>query len=110
MKEEFKKQMRDLFKTAWNLIKNHSCTKSEALHKAWELLKLRKSLRKGVVSFIFKKVDGSVRRALGTLNLGSSNKESDTEHKRNESIFTYFDLQKDAFRCFKIENFIGVEY
>lgn len=110
MKSEFKKQMRDLFKTAWSLIKNQRCSKSEALRKAWELLKLRKSMRKGVVSFVFKKVDGSIRKALGTLNLGSSNYESNNESKKNNAIFTYFDLQKEAFRCFKIENFIGVEY
>lgn len=37
------------------------------LIKAWELYRLAKNMRKGIVKFAFQKVDGSIRHASGTL-------------------------------------------
>lgn len=40
---------------------------SDALKKAWQLYRLAKLMRQGVVKFYFEKVDGSARVAYGTL-------------------------------------------
>ena len=78
--------------------------------KAWQLYKLAKAMREGVVSFYFRKVDGTIRKAKGTLkNLPAGitfNGKKVT--KPSYKTMAYFDTEKQAFRCFKVENIISV--
>lgn len=56
-----------------------------------------KLLQKGVVNFVYKKKDGSIRKAIGTL------KDIEVKFKRPD-IIPYFDLEKKGFRSFKLDN------
>ena len=71
---------------------------------------LYKMLCQGKVKFQFTKKDGSVRTAVGTLkNSLITNKPNGGENKvKGAGYTTYYDLEKDAFRCFAESKLIGV--
>lgn len=78
--------------------------------KAWQLYKLAKAMREGVVTFYYYKSDGSIRKASGTLNnlpagitIGGKR-----ATKPSYKTMSYFDIDKKGFRCFKVENLIAV--
>lgn len=79
--------------------------------KAWQLYRLAKRMRTGVVSFYYYKTDGSVRLAKGTLQnvpVGATLKNGKKMTKPSYKTLAYFDVDKQSFRCFKIENLIIV--
>lgn len=81
-----------------------------ALKKAWQLYRLAKMMRSGVVKFFYEKVDGSARVAYGTLcNLpaGVTSRRSATKNP-NFGTMCYWDTKKNAFRSFRVENFIAI--
>lgn len=85
-------------------------TWSAALKKAWTLYRLAKMMRQGVVKFFYEKVDGSARVAYGTLKdlpAGVTSRRSATKAP-NFSTMRYWDTKKNAFRSFKVENFIAI--
>lgn len=53
---------------------------------------------------------GEIRQARGTLNMGTipATKHPKTDKPLNPKVFTYYDIDKDDWRCFKIETFLGV--
>ena len=61
---------------------------------------LRSKLNEGAVQFAFKKLDGSLRTALGTTNLSSIPQESHPQGVRDASnkVVTFFDLEKQEWR------------
>ena len=80
---------------------------SEALKRAWANFKLVVRMCSGIVKFYFQKVDGSIREAYGTLSgrlipaiAGTDSK------KKNDTTQTYFDTEKQEWRCFKKLNLI----
>lgn len=56
-----------LFKLAHS-IKEQFESFSQALKQAWKIVKLRIKMTTSYVSFKYRKVDGSIREAVGTLN------------------------------------------
>lgn len=93
---------------AHHIYETSTTTWSNALKKAWKLYNLAKKMRNGVVKFVFEKVDGSARIAYGTLcNLpaGITSRKS-TGKAPNFATMCYWDTKKNAFRSFKVENFI----
>ena len=83
---------------------------SEAQKLAWSNTKLRIALCQGPVQFSYKKKNGEIRQAIGTLHnitplLVGSN-------KFNSDILTlrYYDLETKDFRSMKISNLISVNY
>ncbi|ASK29751.1 DUF2693 domain-containing protein [Chryseobacterium sp. T16E-39] len=76
------------------------------LQKAWQLYRINKEMHQGEVTFYFEKKDGEIRKATGTLKIDYEFK---TQNQPNPKVFTYFDVDAQAFRCMKIENFIMVE-
>lgn len=66
-------------------------------------------MAKGIVRFYFRKVDGTIREAYGTLKaeLMPETKGSDNR-KKNESVQVYFDTEKQEFRCFKLANLVAL--
>lgn len=91
-----------LFKTA-HAIKALFSSFSEALKYAWKVIRLSIEMKKGNVSFSFKKVDGSIRKAIGTLkDVPATFGVKET----NYSVFTYFDVEANSYRCSRIENLI----
>lgn len=80
---------------------------------------LRERLHQGEVNFVFKKVDGSRRAAVGTTNLDlvpqdlwpkdmSGIEESDDKQK-NMGVVRFFDCEKGAWRSCKVENILEVD-
>ena len=65
---------------------------------------LRSQLREGVVQFAFKKVDGSLRTAVGTTNLTTIPTESHPKGVRasSEKQVTFFDIEKREWRSVSI--------
>ncbi len=95
-----------VFRYAWQIVKATGKRFAVALAKAWQVYKLKKRMTAEVVKFAFEKADGSLRVAYGTLqNLNDKIKGTG---KPNYKTLAYFDTDKQAFRCFKIENLINI--
>lgn len=71
---------------------------------------LHRMLCEGKVKFQFTKKDGSIRTAVGTLNNSLiTNKPSGGKNTVKDAGYTtYYDLDKDAFRCFAESKLLGV--
>ena len=114
------KKLRRLMRTANNIrkekpviLRGATPTQGQALKYAWWFENFRDKLRAGVWRFSFFKLDGSIREARGTLSpllipvdkLPSSGASLDKE--KSASSFPYFDLDKQGWRSFRLDNFIG---
>lgn len=97
---------RSVFTLAWQYVKNLGFTMSEALKTAWADLKVRNALRKGIAHFRFRKVDGSIREAWGTLEPSRTPATGDRGHA--PSVQPFYDTEKGAWRCYKKSNIIGL--
>lgn len=94
-----------VMKYAWQIFKATKDMWSSCLRKAWRIWRLIRKMREGAVMFYYYKADGTLRKAIGTLNdLGESKK----GRKPNYKTVSYFDLSKRAFRCFKVENLLCI--
>lgn len=71
---------------------------------------LYKMLCEGKVKFQFEKKDGTIREAVGTLNPGMITKipAGGANYPKMCGYTTYFDLDKNNFRCFLGSKLIGV--
>ncbi len=126
------------FKSEWALVKSFVCmlgdyltddcglSPSLAMHKAWMTERLLEHLGQRKVSFMYRKEkDGSVRKAVGTLNPEEctelkewlENREASQEEnngkkkekkKKSECLdcFIYWDVEEKDWRSFKAENLI----
>lgn len=80
--------------------------------RAKDLSRLKKLLKAGVVEFSYKKKDGSVRKAKGTLKdelLPETDKDDERKKNLSKDCFYYYDLKRDDFRCFLRDNFIEIK-
>lgn len=97
-----------LMNRAWAMYRETRASMSACLRKAWELVRLGRALHEGVVNIVYLKKDGSTRKALATLNIGPAASSARTfTRPESPKVFTYWDLQKGDFRCFKCENLIS---
>lgn len=92
---------------AWALYRETKKSFAVCLSKAWALYRMIKKMREGVVEFAFEKADGTLRRARGTLKnvqifIKGTGKGTPAKTVR------YYDLDRQAFRSFKVENFISL--
>ena len=96
--------------TAWNFFKsNIFSTFSDALKAAWKRVKLIAKLRAGIAYFSFTKKDGSIRKAIGTLNPTNFTYTVKGGIKKvNLAIVKYWDIEKRAYRSLKVENLISI--
>ena len=77
-----------------------------------DLAKLKRLLKNGVVEFSYKKKDGSVRKAKGTLKdelLPETDRDDERKKNLSKECFYYFDLKRDDFRCFVRDNFLEIK-
>lgn len=99
----------DIMQLAWQFVKKNGYTMSEALKTAWRNIKVKAAMKNRIVRFYFQKVDGSMREAFGTLALNLIPAESvGADRKRNDTVQTYWDTEKGAWRCFKKANLIRI--
>ncbi|MEO0507689.1 MAG: SH3 beta-barrel fold-containing protein [Bacteroidota bacterium] len=95
----------EIFKRAWIMFYESGKKFSECLRKAWKVFKLKKTMTKKVVKFTYKKVNGSIRFAKGTLQEVFL-REVKGDRKPNLRTLAYWDMEAQGFRCFRIENLI----
>ena len=95
---------------AWQFVKRNGIELSEALKKAWQVFKLKAKMAKGIVKFYFRKIDGTIREAYGTLrtDLIPQTESSSDSRKKNDTVQTYYDTEKQSFRCFKVANLVEI--
>lgn len=73
-------------------------------------------LREGITHFWFRKGDGSMRSAYGTLDMtiverhGGVPQGKESEDRPINGTVSYFDLEKDAWRCFKADAVQEVDF
>lgn len=109
MSANFRSSMREVMSLAWQMVKKNGFSMSEALKTAWANLKLKSEMKKRIVKFYFKKVDGSVREAYGTLNEKLMPAITGTDKRaKNDTVQTYFDTERGEFRCFKKANLMSI--
>ena len=94
-----------LMRTAWVFVKEYGFTMSEALKQAWMQFKLRAKMAKGVVEFFYKKLNGEMRHAYGTLLNVPATKGVRGGHKGCQ---TYYDMEVQDWRCYRLENLVSV--
>ena len=89
-----------------------------ALEKAHLNRRLQIYLGDGVATFYYEKDDGTVRKARGTLRHGISEKFDEYVYVKPDKAsyyewpreeFTYWDLDKEAFRTFKASRLLKIE-
>lgn len=99
-----------VMKYAWQLWKTTRQTWQLCMIKAWQLYRLAKAMRNGVVSFYYSKSDGTIRKASGTLRniTAGATLGGKKMTKPSYKTMAYFDTEKRAFRCFKVENLICI--
>lgn len=108
MKASVKNQLKDIMTMAWQFVRKNGYTMSEALKTSWANFKLRKEMKKRIVRFYFRKVDGSVREAFGTLLDTMLPPTKGTGRTPNPTTQTYYDTEKEQYRCFKKANLLSV--
>lgn len=104
-----KSDLRNIMQMAWQFVKRNGFTMSEALRAAWLNFKLKVAMAVRIVKFYFQKVDGSIREAYGTLNENVVPQISGNDtRKKNDTVQTYFDTEKQQWRCFKRANLLRI--
>ena len=106
MSNERKSTLSRVFSLAWQFVKRNGFTLSEALKTSWANIKLHAKMQKGIVKFYYQKVDGSIREAYGTLKSELVPATKDTGRKMPETCQTYYDTERQEWRCFKVANLI----
>lgn len=97
-----------VMKAAWEAVRNNKVASfAEALKKAWQAYKIKAQMMVGVAKFAFRKANGEVRKAVGTLSGNLFHYESKGTGRANHArTICYWDLEKRAFRSFNIETLI----
>ena len=105
----FNQKMAELMRNAWYMVKNFSMSLADAMRQAWRIFKLKSAMHKGIVKFQFKKLDGTLRDAIGTLTddvlatlVGGQ------YYNPSYKTVPYYDCEKGAWRCFRKELLIGM--
>ena len=100
--------LHEIMSLAWQFVKRNGFTMSEALKVAWANMKLKAAMKQRIVKFYFQKVDGSVREAYGTLKENLIPATSSDNRKKNDTVATYFDTEKQSWRSFKKANLLNI--
>lgn len=95
-------------KMAWQFVKRNGLSMSEALRVAWRNFILKKRMLEGIVKFYFQKVDGTIREAYGTLSTRFTPVTLGCTRRSNDTVQTYFDTEKQDWRCYKIANLLKI--
>lgn len=108
MATEKRIQLSELMKKSWQLVKMYGFTMAEAMKQMWAIMKLKSAMKRGIVKFLYTKLDGTVRTAWGTLKSDLIPASAGTDRKKNDTVMVYFDQEKESYRCFKIANFLRI--
>ena len=104
-----KEFLSDLMREAWKFVRRNGLSLSEALRVSWRNAKLRLAMKTRIVKFYFQKIDGTIREAYGTLDISRMPAiQGGDSRKSNETVQTYYDTEKEEYRCFKKMNLIRI--
>lgn len=92
---------------AWAIARATGKAFAVALSKSWQLYRLTKRMRAGVVRFAYEKADGTLRKAIGTLQ-DTAALVKGTGRPDDGRTMRYFDVEADGWRSFRVENFVTV--
>lgn len=99
----------NIFRTAWYFYrKGLFQTFGDALKAAWKRFKAVKVLASGAVAMVYRKADGLIREAKGTLRKDVLAFYPTNSKKSNPDVIAYWDLEKMAWRAFRIERLISI--
>ena len=98
----------EVMSLAWQFVRKNGFTMSEALKCAWANMKLKLQMKSKIVEFYFKKTDGTLRQAFGTLKENLIGEVKGTGRKPNDNLQVYWDTEKEEYRCFKKCNLIKI--
>lgn len=102
--------LKKVMKMAWQFVKRNGFSLSEGLKTAWRNIKLKVLMSERIVKFYFQKVDGTMREAYGTLSDKFTPAVGESNRKKNDTLQTYYDCEKQEWRCFKLANLAKVVY
>lgn len=103
-----KEFLHEVMSLAWQFVRRNGFTMSEAMRVAWANMKLKTAMKQRIVKFYFKKVDGSVREAYGTLKESMMPATRGENRKKNDTIQVYYDTERQEYRCFKKANLVTI--
>ena len=108
--ETRREELSGIMRTAWTVAKSENISLSTALKLAWKSFKLKLRMKTEVVKFAFRKIDGTVREAVGTLVSSMLPKRDGNapakERAKNYGVQVYYDLDRECFRSFKVANLL----
>ncbi|TWV64077.1 SH3 beta-barrel fold-containing protein [Parabacteroides distasonis] len=107
MSTTFKNSMREVMSTAWQFVRKNGYSMSEAMKVAWANYKLKQAMKNKIVRFYYRKVSGEVREAFGSLQDKLLSPTQGTGKKANETLFTYYDTERESWRSFKKANLLS---
>ena len=91
-----------IMRLAWRVYHTTRQAFAEGLKVARRKFNLVRRMQNEGGRFYFRKVDGTLREAWGTLrpDLVPASKDNDTR-KKNDTVQVYFDTERQEWRCFK---------
>jgi hypothetical protein len=97
----------NIMRMAWRFYRTTRQAFSECLKLAWRNFCLVRKMHTEVVRFYFRKVDGTLREAWGTLRSDIVPPiEGNDTRKKNDTVQVYYDTERQEWRCFKRLNLI----
>ena len=106
MAKATKYNLSKVMSTAWLFVRKYGYTMAEALRQAWANIKLHVRMQGGVVEFYYKKVDGTLRQAFGTLKEGLVCEVLGTGRTAPIYNQVYWDTEKGEWRSYKMINLL----
>ena len=98
--------LQNIMRRAWELYRTTGKAFAVCLSRSWVIFRLIQRMRSGVVQFSYEKIDGTLRKAKGTLRgVSSIIKGTGTETPKTVK---YYDTEAANWRSFKIENLITI--
>lgn len=100
-----RQELSKVMRRAWQIARATGKAFAVALSKSWQLYRLTKRMRAGIVKFAYEKADGTLRKAIGTLK-DTAALVKGTGRPDDGRTVKYYDVEADGWRSFKVENFI----
>lgn len=101
-----RKDLQMIMRRAWELFRTTGKAFTVCLSRSWAVFRLIQRMRAGVVRFTYEKTDGTLRKAIGTLQ--DVQKLVKGTGGDTPKTVRYFDVDAQGFRSFKIENLITI--
>lgn len=94
-----------VLKQAWSMVRTNAVSLSIAMIQAWKSYRLVQKLTTTEMCFYFKKANGEIRTAIGTLktSLIGEVKGTGTEQLKSQ---VYWDMEKESFRAYSLINLL----